>query len=56
MAGDLRLRHREPHRPEESALSPFDDVTLGLLVRRRRPHDVEPQFLTQPAQLIGGHP
>ena len=57
MARDLRVRHGEPHRPEEPPLAPLPDVTLGLVVRcrLRGPDHVEPELLPHATELLGGH-
>ena len=57
VAGDLGLRHREPHPGEEAALAALEDVRLGLLVRpgRGRADDVEAELRGSSAQPCGRH-
>ena len=57
MAGDLRLRHREPHVGEQSARPPLADMSLRLLVglRRRRSDHVDAELLGEAFELGAGH-
>ena len=57
MAGLLGPRDREAQIGEEAPLTPFDDLTLGLLVRRRRRGSdrVDAELLCDARELLARH-